>query len=56
MAPLTRKDPAAEPTDWRDDVLARIRKIIMAANPDIVEEIKWGNVPTWSHDGIICTG
>jgi hypothetical protein len=56
MAPLTRKDPAAEPTDWRDDVLARIRKIIMAADPDIVEEIKWGNVPTWSHDGIICTG
>jgi hypothetical protein len=45
-----------EPTDWRDDVLARVRRAITAADPESTEEIKWGNVPTWSHDGVICTG
>lgn len=53
---IARTGPAREPTDWRDDTLARVREIIRAADPDVVEEIKWGNVPTWSHDGIICTG
>jgi hypothetical protein len=45
----------AELGDWRGKTLARIRKLIKAADPDVVEEWKW-NVPVWSHDGIICTG
>jgi hypothetical protein len=40
---------------WRGKTLARVRKIIHAADPDIVEEWKWG-IPVWSHDGIVCTG
>ena len=40
---------------WRGKTLARVRKIIRAADPDIVEEWKWG-IPVWSHDGIVCTG
>lgn len=42
--------------DWRGEMLARIRKIIKQADPDIVEEWKWRGVPVWEHDGIICTG
>lgn len=42
--------------DWRGDVLARIRKIIHDADPDVVEEWKWRGVPVWEHSGIICTG
>ena len=42
--------------DWRGETLARIRALIKAANPDVVEEVKWRGVPVWSHDGIICTG
>jgi hypothetical protein len=48
--------------DWRGAMLARVRKLIEAADPDIVEEVKWrkpsnpGGVPVWSHDGIVCTG
>jgi hypothetical protein len=41
--------------DWRGETLARVRKIIRAADPVIVEEWKWG-VPVWSCNGIICTG
>ena len=41
--------------DWRGDTLARMRKLIRDADPDVVEEWKWMN-PVWSHDGIICTG
>ena len=41
--------------DWRGAALARMRKLIHAADPDIVEEWKW-RVPVWSHDGIVCTG
>ena len=41
--------------DWRGKTLAQLRKLIRAADPDVVEEWKW-NVPVWSHDGIICTG
>jgi hypothetical protein len=40
---------------WRGSALARVRKIIHEADPDVVEEWKWNN-PVWSHDGIICTG
>jgi hypothetical protein len=42
--------------DWREKALARMRKLIMQANPDVVEERKWMGVPVWSHGGIICTG
>jgi hypothetical protein len=41
--------------DWRGKTLAHVRKLIKAADPNIVEEWKW-NVPVWSHGGIICTG
>jgi len=41
--------------DWRGETLARLRALIKAADPQIVEEWKWGG-PVWSHDGIICTG
>jgi hypothetical protein len=46
----------AELDDWRGETLARIRAIIKAADPAIVEEWKWRGVPVWSHDGIVCTG
>jgi len=46
----------AELADWRGKTLGRMRKLINAADPDIVEEWKWMGVPVWSHDGIICTG
>ena len=42
--------------DWRGKTLARMRKLIKQADPDVVEEWKWMDVPVWSHDGIICTG
>ncbi len=41
--------------DWRGKTLARVRKLIHAADPEIVEEWKWMN-PVWSHGGLICTG
>ena len=41
--------------DWRGKTLARIRRIIKQADPDIVEEWKWGT-PAWSHGGLVCTG
>ena len=41
--------------DWRGDMLARIRALIREADPEVVEEWKWG-IPVWSHAGIICTG
>jgi len=46
----------AELGDWRGDTLKRMRKLIMAADPDVVEEWKWMGTPVWSHEGIICTG
>jgi len=45
----------AELTDWRGEMLARLRSVIRAADPAIIEEWKW-SVPVWSRDGIICTG
>ena len=41
--------------DWRGETLARLRELILAADPAIVEEWKWGG-PVWSCDGLICTG
>lgn len=42
--------------DWRGEMLRRLRALIKAADPGVVEEWKWRGVPVWSHDGIICTG
>ena len=47
--------------DWREKTLSRMRKLITQADPAAVEELKWvkassPGTPTWSHDGIICTG
>jgi hypothetical protein len=49
--------------DWRGETLARVRALIVQADPDVVEAVKWTKpsnsmlgVPVWSHDGIICTG
>lgn len=42
--------------DWRGKMLAKVRKIIHAADPEIVEEWKWRGTPVWSHGGIVCTG
>jgi hypothetical protein len=41
--------------DWRGRMLAKLRSLIKQADPEVVEEWKWG-VPVWSHDGLICTG
>src|ERR1700704_135176 len=45
-----------ELSDWRGEMLARIRILIKQADPEVVEEWKWRGVPVWSHAGIICTG
>src|SRR5262245_25139338 len=52
-----------ELSDWRGEMLARVRMLIKQADPDVVEEVKWRKpsnsmlgVPVWSHAGIICTG
>src|SRR5215470_8816097 len=42
--------------DWRGKMLARVRGIIHAADPEIVEEVKWMGTPVFSHAGIVCTG
>jgi hypothetical protein len=48
--------------DWRGETLAHVRSLILQADPEVVEEVKWvkptnpSGVPVWSHDGIICTG
>jgi hypothetical protein len=51
----------AELPDWRGETLSRMRTLIKEADPDVAEEVKWvkatsPGTPTWSHDGIICTG
>lgn len=45
----------AELADWRGALLARLRALILAADPAVLEEWKW-NVPVWSCAGILCTG
>ena len=49
-------DRIKELGDWRGKMLAKLRKIILAADPEIVEEWKWRGTPVWSHGGIVCTG
>jgi hypothetical protein len=56
------KKTATATSDWRAETLAEVRRIVQAADPEIVEERKWvkptnpAGVPTWSHAGIVCTG
>ena len=45
-----------ELSDWRGEMLARVRILIKQADPEVVEEWKWRGVPVWSHAGMICTG
>jgi len=42
--------------DWRGKLLGRLRALIKQADPHVAEEWKWRGVPTWYHDGILCTG
>src|SRR5262245_25656742 len=42
--------------DWRGEMLSRLRSLVKEADPEVVEEWKWRGVPTWYHDGIVCTG
>ncbi|WP_332655302.1 DUF1801 domain-containing protein [Brevundimonas sp.] len=42
--------------DWRGRTLARLRSLIHEADPEVVEEVKWGGTPVWSHAGILTTG
>ncbi len=48
--------------DWRGETLARVRKLIRAADPEVIETVKWrkpsnpAGVPVWEHEGILCTG
>lgn len=51
----------ADVEGWQGKTLSRMRELIKEADPDVLEEIKWvkatnPGVPTWSHDGLICTG
>ena len=50
-------------SDWREETLARMRALILEADPEMIEERKWrkpsnamAGVPVWSHNGIVCTG
>ena len=51
---ITRR--IADLGDWRGETLGKIRALIKAADPEIVEEWKWMGTPVWEHDGIVCTG
>jgi hypothetical protein len=42
--------------DWRGETLARMRALILEADPEMIEEWKWMGTPVWSHHGIVCTG
>jgi hypothetical protein len=42
--------------DWRGKMLSQLRALIKKADPEVVQEWKWRGVPTWYHDGMICTG
>jgi len=61
-APPTGKSPSRliderieELDDWRGQLLGRLRALVKQADPEVVEEWKWG-IPVWSHDGILSTG
>lgn len=65
MAPRPRAQPKAKGTsrDWREETLARMRTLILQADPGMIEERKWrkpsnamAGIPVWSHGGLVCTG
>ena len=65
MAPRPRAKPKAKGTsgDWREETLARMRALILQADPGMIEERKWrkpsnamAGIPVWSHGGLVCTG
>jgi hypothetical protein len=62
LEPIMEDIPKPPPDDWRTAMLAHMRQLINEADPEVVEERKWikptnpAGVPTWSHEGIICTG
>ncbi len=45
-----------ELSDWRGQMLSKVRALVRMADPEVVEEWKWRGTPVWSHDGMICTG
>jgi hypothetical protein len=58
-----KSQPIKKPSDWRGEMLSRIRTLIEQADPEMIEEQKWKKpsngmvgVPVWSHNGIVCTG
>src|ERR1700747_3898986 len=58
-----KADAPGDPGDWREETLARMRALILEADPEMIEERKWkkpsnamAGVPVWSHNGIVCTG
>ena len=57
-APASKKidERIKEYEDWRGTTLARMRELILKADPEVTEEWKWMGTPVWSHHGIICTG
>jgi len=62
-SPSPRPSNAGSVRDWREETLARMRTLIMEADPGMIEERKWRKpsnamegVPVWSHNGIVCTG
>ncbi len=44
----------ADHPDWRGKLLARLRRLVREADPEIVEDLKWRAAPTWSHNGLVC--
>lgn len=61
--PKAKATPRGAAADWRAETLARMRELILDADPEMAEEQKWrkpsnamAGVPVWSHDGIVCTG
>ena len=61
--PKRSEPPTGKAGDWREQALARMRALILEADPEMIEERKWrkpsngmAGVPVWSHDGIVCTG
>jgi hypothetical protein len=61
VAKKAKAKPKAD-ANWREDTLARMRALIVEADPEMIEERKWrkpsnpAGVPVWSHHGIVCTG
>ena len=60
---MSKTKPIPDLGGWREETLARMRALILEADPEMIEERKWrkpsngmAGVPVWSHNGIVCTG